>query len=88
MSDKDSELELEIRADKPSAIGRNGDTRGIAFNMDLIRAKNPALAKRIEETMEEVKNISPDDEPQGTEEDAARVMEMFDKLLLEDQSGR
>lgn len=86
MSDKDSELELEIHADKPTAIGSNGNISGLAFNMDLIRRKDPALAKRIEEHMEEASKISPDDEPQGSEEDVAEFRAKFDELLRKHSS--
>ena len=77
----DQEFELEIDADKPTAIGSNGDIGAIAFNMDLIEAKNPELAKEIRRLHEEVKNISPDDELDGHEEDVALAKEMFKKLL-------
>jgi hypothetical protein len=88
MSDQDSELELELDAGKPTAIGGNGHINAIAFNMDLIETENPELAERIKELHEQVKNISPDDELEGSEEDVALVKEKFNKLLLDDSIGR
>jgi hypothetical protein len=80
----DQEFELEVNAEKPTAIVSNGETGAIAFNMDLIEAKNPELAKEIRQLYEEVKNISPDDELEGHEEDVALVKEMFNELLKRD----
>jgi hypothetical protein len=81
MSDQESELELEIDPDKPTAIGSNGKIDAIAFNMDLIEAENPELAIEIRQLYEQVKNISPDDEFDGHEEDIALAKEMFKELL-------
>lgn len=83
MSDPNSELEVEVDKDKPTAIASNGHIDAIAFNMDLIEAKHPALARNIRRLYEEVKDISPNEELQGPEEDRALANEMFQKLLKE-----
>ena len=80
MSDQKSEFELEVDADKPSAIAGNGQTSAIAFNMDLIAAKNPELAEQIRRAYEKAKVISANDKLDGAEEDVALVLEMFKDL--------
>jgi len=84
MSDQESEIELEVLAGKPTAIGSNGDINAIAFNMDLIEAENPELAIEIRQLYEQVKDISPEDGLEGHEEDIALVKEMFKELLEKD----
>lgn len=86
MSDNDSELELELDANKAMAIGKNDNIRGLAFNMDLIRKKDPALAREIEKNVEEAMKISPDDEPKGTDEEVAQALAKFDEMLRKHSS--
>lgn len=85
MNTDETELKIKIDVDEPVAIASNGSIGGVAFNIDVIAAKNPQLAEDIQRLYKEAKDLSPDDELQGHEEDIALISDMFQEQLEKSQ---
>jgi hypothetical protein len=83
-NDESSDLEVEIDASEPTVIASNGQVGAVVFNMDLIAARDPALAERIRQLYDKAQHIKPEDKLDGAEEDIALVHDMF-KDLMNDQ---
>ncbi len=82
----DEKFDLEVEADKPTAISRKDQLDAVTFNMDVITARDSELAERIKHLYDEAKSLKPDDKLDGAEEDVALVSEIFKGLQQKERS--